>query len=140
MCLYNILGEPEQTSGIGYKVYTVQDNTIYPATFTISGEHVCRSILSECKLGLGTTYHSNPVLKSTEESSMNDYVTGFHIFENLEDARDMIKTGDFYGDTVVKVSYNKARIKGTQNISAGSMRLVPCIVADEITLLEIINN
>lgn len=140
MCLYNILGEPEQTSGIGYKVYTVRENTIYPATFTISGLHINHSVLSECKLELGTTYHSIPVFKTTEEFNMDGYETGFHIFENLKDAQDMIKTGEFYGDTVVKISYNKARIKGTQNISWGNIHLVPCIVADEITLLEIINN
>lgn len=128
MCLHNIIGKPEKTSGIGYKVYVKIGDDILTYAYNTRGTFIYdREILH---IGDKLT-----AVKSTEwTSKMDSYETGFHIFANLVDAENYRPKS--MASAVVKVQYDNARVEGTQIVNGGDE--VPCIIADEITLLEIL--
>jgi len=136
MCLYNILGEPEQTSGIGYKAFiiTSDGNLCFPFYNPDGAEN---DYSNRVIIELHKKYKS---VKNVEQSNNGEpYKTGFHIFLTQKSAREF---GSLYGlKAIAKVRYEKARLVGTQVVRWGyTANKVKCIIADEITLLEIINN
>ncbi len=132
MCLHKIMGKPEKTSGIGYKVYVNCNSGVRTATRGLDGT---RNWMYGEELNLNQKYTS--VKSVVEDDKGKTYKSGFHIFENIKDAKDWKNSGIYDGDVVVKVQYKKARLRGTQKIEGGRKER-PCIIADEITLLEIV--
>ena len=130
MCLHNILGKPKNTEGIGYKAY-------YAISPTTMRDSQCN------QYKLGNTYNSEKVQEITDDGKT--YKTGFHIFKTIEDAYGWFGQ-DEKNTYIIKVSYKKARTEGTQklidyNRERETYRKVicsPCIIADEITLLEVV--
>lgn len=123
MCLHNILGKPDKTEGIGYKVYDWQDKKLTTECCNLKGNKCF--IVGWDVVELGKTYHA---IKTEVFDLMGEkYDTGFHIWETLSGAEEWAG----HWQKIVKVSYKSARLTGMQ-------REQKCIIADEITLLEII--
>jgi len=128
MCLHIIIGKPEETSGVGYKAFRfLPDGGIqgfcYGDDYILGKSFIAENFNNRC------------------EGDNEDYKSGFHILSKPESVKKYL---DYqYEPTtvpenikIVKVSYSKARINGFEQTRGG---FTPCIIADEITLLEIIN-
>lgn len=127
MCLYRIIGKPEKTSGIGYKVYQMDyRNDLRTSYYSLNGKDTEQDFVDFNK-----QYKS--IKNKVVARDGKVYRSGFHIFLSIASATKWI---DSPHEVIVKVRYKKARLKGTQNFF--NRRKLPCIVADEITLLEIV--
>ena len=105
------------TSGIGYKVYFKKEGS-YQSEFYRYGEY------SEKVYKIGDTYQSSNTLICSDFN----YESGFHIFENLEDALSWSKL-DQGRTVVVKVCYHTV-------ITTGWESSRPVVVAKQITLIK----
>jgi len=129
MCLHRIIGKPEKTNGIGYKVFAMREEKLTGFSYGWGNGYK-----------IGETYKSEP---STEKDDKgNKYQTGFHIAETVEDCKlyldwqteNMQSKPDY---VIIKISYKEARILGSEEVF--NNKTIPCIIADEITLLEIVH-
>jgi len=126
MCLHRVIGKPEKTSGIGYKAYSLQGDKIYTDCYALNGSNICSN-----EIKIGESYKSVKFLVNTE--TKDKYKTGFHIFATKAGAENWADGKGEY--SIVKVRYKKARLRGIQNNYG---KKFTCIIADEITLLEIV--
>lgn len=125
MCLNTVeakFDEDNDISGTGYKCFDIINGIINGAIY-------------------GQDYQIGEVNKDTNDFNLkaNDYKSyrcGYHIFINLEDAKDL---AGYWQCKVFKVSYKNVTANGTNETKDSLSRDTKyglCVVAKEITILE----
>jgi len=135
MCLHRIIGKPEKTSGIGYKAF--RGSGLGKLWFPYYNPDGTDTFFADIQfIELNKKYKSTK--KNEDAIHGKKYKTGFHVFVSRKSAE---AWGKSHGANVIaKIRYSKARLTGlqTRQVFEGE-RGSKCIIADEITLLEIIN-
>ncbi len=127
MCLHAIASKKPEPEGEGWKVFRL-------------GEYFRFVAIGEIRLG--SVYHSIQLYSLTEwnktsvESKIfidarDFYLTGFHIFTDLDAAKRMVVT--YHGRVILKVRYRGAHTLGRQWLESKDWET---IVAEEFQIIE----
>jgi len=127
MCLNCVVDEQLPESIIGY-VVMIQESECYTRLFWHN------SLPIEVRVGERIEAQEVPILLNRRVGDDREYTSGFHVFENLEDAQAfMIPRSD---EVIVKCKLEEIHTVGWQHIDGGLGRPAKVYVGRIRTILE----
>ncbi len=128
MCLSTVDKTEDEilSTGVGYKVFEYSNNhkKMYPAIMNGSA----------LRMKVWLKADTSCVLRASDNSL---YKSGFHIFKRKKDALMYLSGSGKASHVICKVEYREAFCEGLQSVSGViSYRLVPCVIASEMKVVE----